>query len=207
MSSVRRRILVKVGIAAIAVLLLALVAELGYLIYRDGQQAQTLGQVCADKVAEGGTECTDEQKQGIPGPQGEQGETGAQGPGPTDAQVFAAVTLYMSGRDLVDPAELASAVADYVAAHPPEDGQDAAPVTGEQILAQLAVYLTAHPPPAGEKGDPGRPPTAEEILAAVETYFAANPGPYCPTGYAPSEVDLVTLGGGIVHAIVCAQVD
>lgn len=198
------RLRVVVLITAAAVLLAAAVGAFVALAVQARAYKETVQQVCADKVAEGGEECTDKQLKGDPGPPGEKGEQGDPGPGPTDAQVYTAVTLYMTGRELVDPADLAAAVADYLAAHPPADGKDAPPITGEQILAQLAVYLTANPPPAGEKGDPGRPPTAEEILAAVADWFAANPGPYCPSGFEPREVDLVTAADGIVHAIVCA---
>ena len=160
--------------------------------------AQDTAEQLCDQVRAMGRVCVQD-------PAALRGEPGATGPPPSDAQVYAAVELYMSGRQLVSPADLAIAVADYLAEHPPADGADAPPITGEQITAQLATYLTAHPPPAGPPGDPGRAPTAEEILAAVSAWFTANPGPYCATGYAPREVDIPTVADGIVHALICAK--
>ncbi|NUU21590.1 MAG: hypothetical protein HOV68_08760 [Streptomycetaceae bacterium] len=213
--SLRRRRYVVAGVVVVVfVVLIAGGAGLGAAMYVTAQQeaaaeaqradaAQaTVAEVCADKAAEGGEECTPEQ---LRGEKGDTGATGAQGPGPTDAQVYAAVALYMSGRDLVDPADLAAAVADYIAEHPPADGADAPPVSGEQILAAVASYLAANPPPKGDPGEDGRPPTSEEILAAVAAWFAENPGPYCKPGFEPREADIPTVDQGIIHALVCAQ--
>lgn len=56
------------------------------------------------------------------------------------------------GRD-ADPAAIDLAVKAAVAALPaPKDGLDAAPVTDEQLAAQVAKHLTANPPQAGADG-------------------------------------------------------
>lgn len=174
-------------------------AQIETLSARAEQYAAGAEQLCDQVEALGGRCITD--------PSEWTGPAGPAGPAPTDRQVQNAVDAYMATHTIVEPKAILAAVADYIAAHPPKNGKDADPVTGEQILAAVATYLAANPPEKGDPGDPGRPPTAEEILAAVEAYFAENPGPYCPTGYEPREVDLVTVGGGIVHAVVCAQAD
>lgn len=56
------------------------------------------------------------------------------------------------GRD-ADPAVIESAVKAAVSALPePKDGQDAPPVTDQQVAEQVAKYLGAHPPQAGADG-------------------------------------------------------
>ncbi len=56
------------------------------------------------------------------------------------------------GRD-ADPAAIDSAIKVAVAALPvPKDGQDAVPVTDEQVAVQVARYLAANPPQAGADG-------------------------------------------------------
>ncbi len=78
---------------------------------------------------------------GPPGPQGEQG------PGPSDAQVQAAVDVYLGQ-------------------HPPTGT-----VPAEVVDAAVTVYLTQHPPA------PGPPPSDAQVAAAVAAYMAANPAP------------------------------
>lgn len=127
------------------------------------------------------------------GPQGPQGEPG---PGPSDAQVYAAVAAYLAANPVTadgpSSAEIAAAVANYLADYPPGP-------TPEQVSAAVAAYLTEHPPaagadgadgtngsdgapgPQGPQGEPGPPgetgraPTAEEIAAAVEEFMHDNP--------------------------------
>ena len=74
------------------------------------------------------------------------GPTGPQGPGPTQAQIDAAVALQL-------------------AEHPPPAGQNATPA---MVASAVADFLTAHPP------QPGRPPTAEEIASAASAYIAEH---------------------------------
>lgn len=128
---------------------------------------------------------------------------GPRGPGPTAAEIQAAVASYLvanpppAGR-APTAAEVSAAVAQYLAAHPPEPGR---PPTAAEIASAVATYFAANPPRDGEKG---RPPTAEEIQAAVNTYLAAHPpaqgpagpaGPACPDG---SSLQTVTYASGQV---------
>lgn len=142
---------------------------------------------------------------------GDPGEPGEPGPPPSDAQVYAAVSTWFqaNGTTEVDPGSLATAVASYFAANP---------ITSEQLLDAVDVYLTEHPPEPGPAGSPGPqgetgpagetgpPPTAEEITAALEAWLAEHPLPLCPTGYTPEPQQLLTLDGGTVEAIICVRV-
>jgi hypothetical protein len=87
---------------------------------------------------------------------GPPGPAGAAGPGPSDAQVQAAVDVYL-------------------AAHPPAAGASA---SDTQVLDAVTVYLVAHPPA------PGQNATAAQISTAVAAYMAANPAPSGPAGAA-----------------------
>lgn len=76
--------------------------------------------------------------------------------------------------DPVTPAEIADAVAKFFVANPvevPKDGKDAAP---EQIAAAVAEYLKANPPKDGEsiKGDEGR--GVRELLIDAEGQLVAT---------------------------------
>jgi hypothetical protein len=82
-----------------------------------------------------------------PATPGPQGPTGAQGPGPSDAQIADAVTRYLQ-------------------VHPPAAGQ---PATPAMVATAVAAYLTVNPP------QPGRAPTAQEITTATSTYLATHP--------------------------------
>lgn len=80
------------------------------------------------------------------------GPAGPPGPGPSDAQVQAAVDVYLGQ-------------------HPPSGT-----VPTADIDAAVTVYLTAHPPA------PGPPPSDAQIASAVSTYMAAHPAPSGPPG-------------------------
>lgn len=80
------------------------------------------------------------------------GPTGPAGPGPTDAQVQAAVDGYLMQ-------------------HPP-----AGTVPASAITDAVDAYLTVNPPA------PGPGPTQQQIASAVATYMAANPAPAGPAG-------------------------
>lgn len=124
----------------------------------------------------------------------QQGAAGPPGPGPTDAQVLAAVAAYLK----------ANPPAPGPAGTPGKDG--AAPST-DQIAAAVARYLTANPPaagppgpagaagPAGATGDAG---TAGPAGAPGPAGPTGAPGPACPSGYSPQPE---TLNGH--QAIVC----
>lgn len=101
---------------------------------------------------------------GPPGPQG------SQGPGPSDAQVQAAVQAYLTAHP--------------IAGQPP---------TTDQIAAVVAVYMVQHPAatgatgPAGSQGAPGPAPSDSQIQAAVAVWETAHPvvapsGPAGPQG-------------------------
>lgn len=94
---------------------------------------------------------------GPPGPQG------SQGPGPSDAQIAAAVRAYL----------LANPIA----------GQ--APTT-EQVAAVVAVYLAQHPATAGPTGPSGPGPSDAQIAAAVAAWQQGHPAvaPSGPSGAA-----------------------
>lgn len=87
---------------------------------------------------------------------------GDQGPGPTPAQIAAAVSEYCSGGRCEGSgptkAQVSAAVAEYCAdgACRGEPGADAPPA------------------PAGKQGERGPGPTAEQIAAAVDAYCAAG---------------------------------
>lgn len=127
---------------------------------------------------------------------------GERGPGPTDAQIADAVARYLArnppptGRPPTT-GEITAAVAEYLMAHPPQPGR---PPTAEEIAAAVGAYLQANPPPEGQ---PGRAPTEGEIQAAVDAYLAAHPplkgdkgdpGPACPPGTHLESVQFGTLG-------------
>ena len=98
---------------------------------------------------------------------GPPGPAGATGPGPSDAQV-------------------AAAVAAYLALHPIQ-GQ---PPTQEQIAAVVAVYMLQHPAPSGSPGPTGAAgpgPSDAQIAAAVAVWETGHPtvapsGPAGPSG-------------------------
>lgn len=175
------------------------------------QQAGTLADQVAQACAAGGTAAEELNRVGacqqarqvqadptpIPGPRG---------PGPTVAEIQAAVASYLAANPppagrAPTAAEVSAAVAQYLTANPPEPGR--AP-TAAEISSAVAVYFAANPPRDGADGQNGRPPTAEEIQAAVDSYLAAHPpaqgpagppGPTCPTG---SSLQTVTYAGGQV---------
>lgn len=165
-----------------------------------------------------GAEQTHEKRNGLtpvnPGPsQIAKGDTGAQGPGPTDEQVRRVVAGYMADHPVqVDATALAEQVQVYFAGHPPGPSTD-------QVKRVVADYLTANPPPAGPKGDTGSPgdagaagapgevgpsgppgppgpaPTPEEIADAVADYIQHHPLPLCPDGATAAQRTILTDHG------------
>lgn len=100
----------------------------------------------------------------IVGQAGPAGPQGSQGPGPSDAQVAAAVRAYL--------------LANPIAGQPP---------TSEQVAAVVAVYLAQHPAPAGSPGPTGPSgpgPSDVQIAAAVAVWEQGHPsvGPSGPSG-------------------------
>ncbi len=99
-----------------------------------------------------------------------QGATGPAGPGPTDAQVAAAVAAYLilhPPAANVAPADVTAAVAAYLAQHPPAPGP---PPSDAQVSSAVAAYMAAHPAPSGPAGPTGP--------AGVQ----GDPGPAGPAG-------------------------
>jgi hypothetical protein len=104
---------------------------------------------------------------------GPPGAVGPQGPGPSDAQVQAAVQAYLSAHP--------------IAGQPP---------TQDQVAAVVAVYMAQHPPAAGSPGATGAVgptgvtgpgPSDAQIAAAVAVWESAHPvvapsGPAGPSG-------------------------
>lgn len=145
---------------------------------------------------------------GIPGATGPAGPSGERGPGPTEAQVRAAVSAYLTANPPAPgraptAAEISGAVAAYLAANPPPAGPPG--VAGEN-------GQPGQPGQEGAKGEPGRAPTDEEVAAAVAAYLAANPppagpagppGPVCPPGETPQTVTY-GLGGPTGTACVAS---
>lgn len=83
--------------------------------------------------------------------------------------------------------QVGNAVASYMVTNPVS-------VPASLVASQVVAYLTANPPPPGEKGDPGTPgvngekgddgapghtPTAEEIMAVFNQAAAQNPDLLC----------------------------
>jgi hypothetical protein len=226
----RRRVLI-----SIAAILLAALA-MGWTFVQDerqGAQIEALAealeveqQAAEDRgespVAPDAEELLDDPDVEIPaGPQG------PPGPGPSDAQVYAAVAAYLADNPVTaegpSSAEIAAAVAEYLRDYPPGP-------TPEQVSAAVAEYLTANPPPAGAdgadgsngadgapgpagpsgppgpQGDPGPGPSADQVAAAVEAFMTENPLPSrCPDGYEFTPATLLTLDGLPLETVVCAE--
>lgn len=105
--------------------------------------------------------------------------------------VAAGIQSYFIANPVED--DIASAVAAYIAAHPPANGQNATAqqvqqavdayftvypvdtVTNAELAAAVAAYLIANPPQPGAQGPAGQNATTEQVAAAVASYMAANP--------------------------------
>lgn len=106
---------------------------------------------------------------------------------PGTEEIAAAVADYLAAHPPPPPPgpsaeQIATAVGAELAANPPAPGR--APTEAE-IAAAVAGYLAENPPADGADGTngaPGRPPTVEEVAAAVAAYLAANPPPRGPDG-------------------------
>lgn len=95
--------------------------------------------------------------------------------------VFAEIEPQLHGRDgdNATPDMVATAVADWLRAHPPAAGRNATP---EQIAAAVAAYLAANPPKPGKDGQDATP---DMVAAAVAKWLQANPPKAGPPGPAP----------------------
>lgn len=131
-----------------------------------------------------------------------QGPTGVVEPGSVDqaklinAAAVASTLTKVPDVTKISPADLAKAVADYVATNP-------ITIPPDLIISGLATYLADHPIPAGPKGDTGPPPTADEIRAAFRDEVAANPQLLCPLGGVYGEKVLTLASGGTASQFGC----
>lgn len=120
--------------------------------------------------------------------------------GPSDEQVYAAVSAYFTAHPVQDgedasPAAIAAAVGNYFAANPPEQGEPGPPPSGDQVAAAVQTYLTEHPPPAGPPGEDGEDATPEAIALEVAAYMETHPIEYCPEGYSLIVHTVLTTDG------------
>jgi type II secretory pathway pseudopilin PulG len=133
----------------------------------------------------------------------EPGPSGPAGPGPSDSQVYAAVSAYFTAHPVEDgedgadasPTAIAAAVANYLTANPPAQGDPGPPPSAQQIADAVEAYLTEHPPPAGPPGADGDDATPEEIAAQVAAYLDTHPLEYCPDGYSLVAHTVLTTEG------------
>lgn len=215
------RMLMVIGMVAVAYAVIAVpilraqVRALSTAVDNQREQVKDSGQTPLVPPA---SEIRENPERAIPGP------AGPAGPGPSDADVRAAVEDYFRRNPVAPgrpptPAEIAAAVINYLRANPPAAGPIGPGPTGPQIATAVASYLTTNPPPAGPKGDtgtagtkgdtgaqgePGRGPTAAEISAAVAEYIRDNPPPSCAAGYRLTVRTLITSTGP-VEAMVCTR--
>lgn len=118
----------------------------------------------------------------VPPPQviisGVAGAQGIQGPGPSDAQVASAVAAYLAAHPVpgVSPAQISAAVTAYLVASPPPSGPAGPGPSDQQVANAVAAYLQANPPPSGppgadgKDGAPGSPPAGWSFEAGGVTY-------------------------------------
>lgn len=134
---------------------------------------------------------------------GPAGPSGPPGPGPSDTQVYAAVSAYFTAHPVQDgedasPAAIAAAVGNYLAENPPEQGEPGPPPTGDQVAAAVETYLIRNPPPAGppgKDGEDGEDASPETIAAEVAAYMETHPIEYCPEGYSLVAHTVLTTDG------------
>jgi hypothetical protein len=150
------------------------------------------------------------------------------GPGPTQAQIDAAVAAYLvahppaAGKSAT-PEMVATAVGEYLAAHPPEPGQ---PPTAQEIATAAANYLTAHS--AEFQGPAGKNATDTQVAAAVDAYCSTHgscagkpgatgakgdtvqgprgpAGPTCPPGYELRDAVITAPDGSTYQGKACVD--
>lgn len=137
------------------------------------------------------------------------GPAGPPGPGPSDAQVQAAVDVYLGEHPptgTVPAAQVEADVTAYLAQHPPAPGP---PPSDAQVADAVATYMAAHPAPSGPPGSPGAQgqPGVGETGPAGPPGAAGpqgpqgEPGPACPSGY---QLTSETMASGR-QALVCEQ--
>lgn len=176
----------------IAVLGFAIVAVFVFLLSLIGDQHdQSQRQQTAIDALAGGLSTAETQlkqhgiKPSVPPPSaivsdaaGPSGPAGVQGPGPSQAQVNAAVDSYLAANPpsgSVPAGEIQTDVTAYLVAHPVQ-GQTP---SDAQVATAVAAYLAIHPPPSGPSGPTGAAGAAGSPGAPG---LDGNPGPSGPTG-------------------------
>jgi hypothetical protein len=123
--------------------------------------------------------------------------------GPSDEQVYAAVSAYFTAHPVQDgenasPAAIAAAVGNYLSENPPEQGDPGPPPDGQQVASAVEAYLTANPPPAGPPGadgEDGADATPEAIASEVAAYMETHPIEHCWPGYSLVAHTVLTTDG------------
>lgn len=198
----RRRIVV----SAAAILLAALTLAWTFVLdNRQGAQIDAL----YDALAAEQQAAEDRGEQPVaPAPEELLEDPGAAPPnpvGPSDDQVLAAVEAYFAVHPVEDgedasPAQITTAVVNYLTEHPPEPGEPGPAPTEEQVLSAVATYLSENPPPqgpqgpAGADGEDGHTPTSEEIQAELAAYLEEHPIDRCDPGWEYAVLEVFTTG-------------
>ncbi len=118
------------------------------------------------------------------------GAAGPPGPGPSDAQVAAAVDVYLAGHPPTASAsteQLTTVVAAYLTLHPPAPG---APASDAQVATAVSAYMAAHPAPSGPPGPSGAPGVGETGPAGPPGQDGAAGSP--PAGWSWTDPSGVT---------------
>jgi len=113
---------------------------------------------------------------------GPPGPPGAQGPGPSDAQVQLAVDGYLAANPptgKVPAAQVEADVTAYLAANPPAPGP---PPSDAQVASAVAAYLAANPAPSGAPGPTGSPGANGQNGAPGPAGTQGPQGPAGPPG-------------------------
>lgn len=117
-----------------------------------------------------------------------QGPAGPAGPGPSDAQVAAAVAAYLQQHPIAGQPpttdQIAAVVAVYLVQHPPAAGAAGPGPSDTQIQAAVAVWENTHPttPAPGPSGPPGPAGPSGAAGPSGEAGAPGSPGPPGPTG-------------------------
>lgn len=129
---------------------------------------------------------------------GPQGDTGSSGPGPSEAQVAAAVASYCGSHTCSEPpssSDVAEAVAGYCAAHagcigaPGPQGAAGQNATTDQIATAVQAYCSANNSCQGPTGGQGPPGGQGATGPMIPSFTFTVPGVLGPTTYVCSAPD------------------
>lgn len=181
---------------AVALFAVALVAVLVFVVYGYGQitelrvqqaDAARAAQALSGQVVALGAKPVTSAPTPVTGPAGASGAAGPQGPGPSQAQISAAVDSYFDAHPLpagqLPPvSEVAGLVSSYLTANPPAPGKDATPA---EIASAVVSYCTANDGcsgPQGEQGIPGKDGATGPPGPQGDQGVQGDPGDPGPTG-------------------------